>query len=133
MEVVAPDDDLVVVGEQTPVDALAVHEHPVEAAIVEDVEAARPVDDQRVPTRHGGIVEPDLRRGASPDPRPRLAQPERDTLAAGGRWAMYWPGTLRSRRNSSIQDGTPSPTGTVGAIATVSGSANSDDRTNWVP
>src|SRR3954469_18548080 len=71
---VAPDDDLVAVGQDPPLDALAVDEHAVEAAVVQDPHSVRPAHDQRVPARHGRVVEADVRRKAAPHPRPLVLQ-----------------------------------------------------------
>src|SRR3954467_12510137 len=74
VQAIAPDDDLVAVGQDPPLDALAVDEHAVEAAIVEDAHAVGLAHDQRVPARDGRIVEPDVGREAAPDPRPLTLQ-----------------------------------------------------------
>src|SRR3954452_6035609 len=70
VEAIAPDDDLVAVGQDTPLDALAVDEHAVEAAVVEDAHAVGLAHDQRVPARHGRVVEADVGREAAPHARP---------------------------------------------------------------
>src|SRR3954452_9411067 len=67
---VAPDDDLVAVGQDAPLDALAVDEHAVQAAVVEDAHAVGLAHDQRVPARHGRVVEADVGREAAPHARP---------------------------------------------------------------
>src|SRR3954453_22736692 len=83
VQAIAPDDDLVAVGQDPPLDALAVDEHAVEAAIVEDAHAVGLAHDQRVPARDGRIVDPDVGREAAPDPRPLTLQ-RGDAHAARG-------------------------------------------------
>src|SRR5579862_1179786 len=56
-QAVAPDDDLVPVAERAAVDAGAVDEHAVEAAVVEQPHPVGLAHDQRVPARDGGVVE----------------------------------------------------------------------------
>src|SRR5689334_2157826 len=81
----APDHDLVAVRERAPLDPLAVDEHAVEAAVVEDAEAVGLAHDQRMTARHRGVVEPDVGREAAADPRPLALErePEHVALAAG--------------------------------------------------
>src|SRR3954462_11311628 len=70
VQAIAPDDDLVAVAQHAPLDALSVDEHAVEAPVVEDPHAIGLAHDQRVPARHGRVVEPDVGREAATDPRP---------------------------------------------------------------
>src|SRR3954453_14961154 len=70
VQAIAPDDDLVAVAQHAPLDALAVDEHAVEAPVVQDPHAIGLAHDQRVPARHGRVVEPDVGREAATDPRP---------------------------------------------------------------
>src|SRR3954469_11712571 len=70
VQAIAPDDDLVAVAQHAPLDALAVDEHAVEAPVVEDPHAIGLAHDQRVPARHGRVVEADVGREAATDPRP---------------------------------------------------------------
>ena len=56
-QAVAPDDDLVAVGEHARLDALAVDEDAVEAAVVEHAHAVGLGDEQRVAARDGRVVE----------------------------------------------------------------------------
>src|SRR3954462_3058925 len=69
-EAVAPDDDLVAVVQLAPLDAFAVDEHAVEAAVVEDAYAVRRAPDQGRAAGDGGVVEAHVGREAAPDPRP---------------------------------------------------------------
>src|SRR5436190_18363361 len=70
----APDDDLVAVLELVPVHPLAVQEHSIEAAVVQHTHAAVLAMQQSMPPRDRGIVEPDVRREAAPDPGPPFLQ-----------------------------------------------------------
>src|SRR3954453_3204091 len=74
VQAIAPDDDLVAVAQHAPLDALAVDEHAVEAPVVEDPHAIGLAHDQRVPARHGRVVEPDVGREAAPHARPLALQ-----------------------------------------------------------
>src|SRR5258707_5884172 len=71
---VAPDDDLVAVAQEAPVDAIAVDEHPVQAAVVEQPHPLRVMHDQRVAPRDGRIVEAEIGREAAPDAGPLACQ-----------------------------------------------------------
>jgi hypothetical protein len=71
---VAPDDDLVTVSEDPPLDPLAVDEHAVEAAVVEHADAVGLAHDERVAARDGRIVEADVGGKAPADPRPLARQ-----------------------------------------------------------
>src|SRR5919108_2020962 len=79
---VAPDDDLVAVGQDTPLDALAVDEHAVEAAVVEDAHAVGLAHDQGVPPRDRRVVEADVGGQAAAHPGP-LALERRHPDVAG--------------------------------------------------
>jgi len=92
MEVKATDRQLVAVQEPAPIDRLAIHEQPVEAAVVEHAQwlLALP-DDQCVAARHGRVVEPDVRGDAAADPGPAALEGKdlklvvlEDEIAAGG-------------------------------------------------
>jgi hypothetical protein len=92
MQVKAADRQLVAVQEPAPVDALAVHEQPVEAAVVEHPQwlLALP-DDQPVAARDSRVVEPDIRGDAAADPGPAALEGKdlkvvvlEDEIAAGG-------------------------------------------------
>src|SRR6188472_3541329 len=80
VQAVAPDDDLVTVAQHPPLDALAVHEHAVQAAVVEDPHAVGLAHDQRVAARDRGVVEAHVGRQAASDARP-LAVERRDAYA----------------------------------------------------
>src|SRR5579884_34730 len=77
---VATDHDLVAVGQRAPLDALAVDEHAIQAAVIEDPQPVRLAHDQRVPARDGRIVEADVRGEAPPDPRPLALERVRDHI-----------------------------------------------------
>ena len=81
-QAVAPDDDLVAVLERPAVDARAVDEHAVEAAVVEQAHAVGLAHDQRVAARDGRVVEAHVGGEAAPDPRPLARQRDRPQLAA---------------------------------------------------
>ena len=92
MQVKAADRELVAVQKPAPVDALTVHEQPVEAAVVEHPQwfLALP-DDQRVAARDSRVVEPDVRGDAAADPGPAALEGKdlkvvvlEDEIAAGG-------------------------------------------------
>jgi hypothetical protein len=86
VQVVAADDDLVAVGQDAPLDALAVDEDPVEAAVVEDPHAVGLAHDERVPAGDGGVVEAHVRGQAATDPRPLALErhdPDLVALAPG--------------------------------------------------
>ena len=104
MQVMAADHDLVAVGERAPLDALAVDEHAVEAAIVEHAQPVGLTHDQRVPTGDGRIVEADVGREAAADPRPLALQGERrpDPVVAGAVGEVL-PGLVERSRSSSSQ------------------------------
>src|SRR4029453_17187134 len=72
----AADGDLVAVVQLRQLHALAVPEHAVQAAVVQEAGAGLVPVDQRVAARHGRVVEADVRREASPDPRPPVLQRE---------------------------------------------------------
>ena len=76
VQVEAADRDLVTVDELVPVDALAVQEDPVEAAVVEDAHRSRLAVDERVAARHGRVVEAHVRRQRAAQPGPALLQRE---------------------------------------------------------
>jgi hypothetical protein len=82
LQPVAPHDDLVAVGQRTPLDALAVDEDAVERPVVQDPDAVGLAHDQRVPARHRRVVEAHVGGQAAPDPRPLLAQGEDPHAAA---------------------------------------------------
>jgi hypothetical protein len=67
---VAPDDDLVAVGERRPLDPAAVDVDAVQGAVVEHPYAVGLGHDQRMTARHGGVVEAHVGRQRAPDPRP---------------------------------------------------------------
>src|SRR4051812_30574080 len=69
-EPVAPDDDLVAVLQQPAVDARAVDEHAVQAAVVEQPDPVGVAHDQGVPPRDRRIVEPQVRGEAAADTCP---------------------------------------------------------------
>ena len=81
---VASDHDLVVVGQRAPFDPLAVDEHAVEAAVVEHAQPIGLAHDQRVPARHGWVIEADIGGQAATDPRPLALQREHDDVAVRG-------------------------------------------------
>jgi len=92
VQVKAADRELVAVQKPAPVDALTVHEQPVEAAVVEHPQwfLALP-DDQRVAARDSRVVEPDVRGDAAADPGPAALEGKdlkvvvlEDEIAAGG-------------------------------------------------
>ena len=83
MQMVAPDHDLVAIGQGAPLDPLAVDEHAVEAAVVEHPQAVGLAHDQRVAAGHGGVVEADVSRQAAPDPGPLALEREGDDVLAG--------------------------------------------------
>src|SRR6185312_6284952 len=79
---VAPDDDLVAVLQEPAVDPLAVHEHAVEAAVVEQPHPVGVLDDQRVASRDRRVVEAHVGREAAADPGPLARQGDRVDLVA---------------------------------------------------
>src|SRR5579862_1184048 len=62
VEAVAPDDDLVAVAQHASVDARAVDEHAVEAAVVEQAHTVGVAHDQGVTARDGRVVEAQVGR-----------------------------------------------------------------------
>ena len=74
LQAVAPDDDLVAVGQRAPLDALAVDEDAVERPVVEHAHAVGLAHDQRVAARDRRVVEADVGGQAAPDPSPLLLQ-----------------------------------------------------------
>ncbi len=76
VQVMAADHDLVPVGQRAPLDALAVDEHAVEAAVVDHAQAVGLAHDQRVPARHRRIIEADVSRQAAADPGPLALERE---------------------------------------------------------
>src|SRR3954452_6425019 len=68
------DRDLVAVVELVPVDALAVQEDAVQAAIVEDACSGPVAMDERVAARHRRIVEADVGGEAAADTRPAILE-----------------------------------------------------------
>jgi hypothetical protein len=92
VQVKATDGQLIAVQKPAPVDALAVHEQPIEAAVVEHPQwlFALP-DDQSVTARDGRVVEPDVRGDAAADPGPAALEGKdlklfvfEDEVATGG-------------------------------------------------
>src|SRR5664279_4230645 len=83
MQAVAADHDLVAVGQGAPFDSLAVDEHAVEAAVVEDAEPVGLAHDQRMAPGYRGVVEADVSGQAAPDPGPFAPEPERDHALIG--------------------------------------------------
>ena len=69
-------------GERAPLDALAVDEDAVEAAVVEHADAVDAADDERVAARDRGVVEAHVRREPATDPRPLAGQRDDDDLLA---------------------------------------------------
>src|SRR6266542_2676511 len=69
-EAIATDDQLRAILELTPLDALAVQEHTVQTAVVEHPRPTLLAGDDRMPARHGRIVESNVGREAAPDPDP---------------------------------------------------------------
>ena len=94
---VAADDDLVAVLQRAPLDALAVDEHAVEAAVVEHAHAVGLAHDQRVAARDGRVVEAHVGGEAAADPRP-LARERRRRGRCRRRGRR---GTRRARRARS--------------------------------
>ena len=113
----AADHDLIGIGERAPFDALSVDEHTVEAAVVEHPQAVRLADDQRVAPRHGGVVEADVGREATPDPSPFALKREHGDVFAirAVREVLPWfheavaellePLLIVARRRREINDG----------------------------
>ena len=83
IQAMAPDHDLVGIGQRAPLDPLAVDEHTVEAAVIQHPQAVRLSHDQGVPAGHRGVVEPDVRREASPDPGPFTLQRVGNDVVSG--------------------------------------------------
>src|SRR5215213_1928411 len=75
------DHQLVAVVELAQVDAVAVDEDAVEAAVVEDPDDLALAVDHRVATRDGRVVEADVGRQAAPDPRPALGHRDHAQVA----------------------------------------------------
>src|SRR5271167_1225582 len=80
-QAVAPHDDLVAVLQGLPVDAGAVDEHAVEAAVVEQAHTVGMAHDQRVAAGYGGVVEAHVRHQAAPDAGPLACQRDHSLLA----------------------------------------------------
>src|SRR4029077_16673861 len=74
---VAADHDLVAVLEHLPLDARPVHEHAIQAAVVEPAPPVGLTHDQGVPPGDGRIVEAHVRREAASDARPLACQRDR--------------------------------------------------------
>src|SRR5580693_1852538 len=62
--------DLIPVVQRPPLDPLTVHEHAVEAAVVEHPYPIGLAHHERVPARHGRVVEADVGGKTTSDPRP---------------------------------------------------------------
>jgi len=62
--------DLIAVFQDRPLHALAVHEHSVEAAIVEQAHPVGLTPEQRVPARHGRVIQAQIAGQAAPNPGP---------------------------------------------------------------
>ena len=67
--------------EHLALDARAVHEHAVQAAVVEHAHAVGLAHDQRVPARDGGVVEAHVGGEAAPDAGPLARQRHGPQLA----------------------------------------------------
>src|SRR5438128_5692637 len=81
-QAVAPDDDLIAVFERLPFDSVAVHDHAVEAAVVEHPDAIGLAHDQGMAPGDRGIVEAHVGSEAAPDAGPLARQRHDPRLAA---------------------------------------------------
>ena len=84
-------------------DPRAVHEHAVEAAIVEHPDAVGLTHDQGMAARDGRVVEAHVRREAAPHARPLACQRDRLQLPRRLRRPRYSPGSSSRARASSSQ------------------------------
>ena len=120
--------------QHAPLDALAVDEHAVEAAVVEHPHAVGLAHDQRVAARHRRVVEADVGGEAAPDARPLAL--EGDDAHARRRRARRGtrPGRRSARRAAAsqlvtlllVRLGRPTGAGSAPPV-------NSDARTKRAP